>query len=104
MDDNKNAATNLDEYLYKKQFQETMNPIFMFLTKEGIIYLTLSIITYLWSDGGVVWLLFFFLIGKYIYKNKFNYKYYEYEKLWIIQLISKYINHRKVTSHTTYIK
>lgn len=90
---------NIRDFMYKKQFQRKMNPLFIILTKEGLIFIISSIITYKIMGGGIVWLLVFAFAGKYIYKEKFKYQYHEFENLWVIRILSSLKNKRKFVSH-----
>ncbi|HHO42343.1 MAG TPA: hypothetical protein ENN12_03185, partial [Epsilonproteobacteria bacterium] len=72
---------DIDEFLYKKQFQRRINPLYIPLTKEGFFLCVLAYLVFIEMSGGLFFVLMFALAIAYIYKNRFSYKYTEFEQL-----------------------
>jgi hypothetical protein len=86
---------DLDEFMYKRQFQRRMNPVYLPLTKEGAGLIAFAYVVFLSWGGGIEWLLAFGLLTSWVYKNKFRYRYYEVEQLWGIQKLSTLLTKRR---------
>lgn len=75
----------LPGFLYDRQKNRTLSPVYVPLTKPGFVWLVVLVSYLELFGGGAITLLFFFAILIYIYKNHFFYKFHEKEKVWLVE-------------------
>ena len=81
---------NLDEFLYKKQFQRKMSPAFLLLDKLGFFLVVGA--WYLFDKVSfLVWILSVSFAYYTIYKKYFNLNYYEFEELYLIKKVRLFL-------------
>ncbi len=82
------------EFIYKLQFQRGLNPMYIPFTKKGFI-LTVVVFTMIYLEyTGLIFTLATALAYWAIYRNAFDYKFNERERVWLFALWNEFITER----------
>jgi hypothetical protein len=87
--------TKLMSFLYIAQKKRKINPLWvLFFTKEGWIYIALGYILFGYFNGGAVTLAGYLALA--VWGNrKYNYRFYQFDKLHYFKKITDFLNIRK---------
>lgn len=93
-EDKKIVEGKILNFLYNIQNRRRINPIYGIFTKEGLAYVLAGYYLFGIGDSGAIMLIFYILVGSYIYKNKLNYRFYHHDRLYFFHQFTKYLNNR----------
>lgn len=84
--------TALMSFLYTLQKRRKINPIWvLFFTKEGWMYILIGYIVFVHFNGGAISLAAYLALA--VWGNKkYNYRYYEHEKMYLFKKLIKFLN------------
>jgi len=86
-------------FLYNIQNRRRINPIYGIFTKEGLAYILAGYYLFGYGDSGAMMLVFYILIGSYIYKNRLNYRFYHHDRLHFYHMLTEYLKRDKVPEY-----
>ncbi len=84
--------TALMSFLYTLQKRRKINPLWvLFFTKEGWAYILLGYFLFFYFNGGAISLAFYLAVA--VWGNrKYNYRFYEHEKMYLFRKLVKFLN------------
>ena len=92
---------NFDDLIYRLQKQRLLHPMYIVFTKEGVVISALFLLFFYYGLLGLKVILLFAVAYWWVYRSRFDYRYSELEKVWLVSNVSRFLSQKIKKPFTT---